>query len=109
MEDMRKGHCALCRSSDLCRVKPTGLVGTSVLAPLYAHHDNRDAPAWRANGEPFGELSAVLCRTCGFLQWFVDDPAEVPLDAPPSAATGQARSWGAEPDADKKPDEGPYR
>ncbi len=78
MEDIRKGVCPLCRHNEILKTNPAGIIGSGVVVPLYAHHENRDS-VWSPSGEPSGETHLFVCRSCGFAQSFVTNASEIPI------------------------------
>jgi hypothetical protein len=108
MLDMRKGRCPVCEGREVIEAVP----GDSTGAPMAV---TQDPPSvlnaamnvmnrLRDDGPPFprshGTLKMCLCRGCGYVQWFVDAPAAVPL-----GDAYQTRLV----DAPKVDREGPYR
>ncbi|MFT5353445.1 MAG: hypothetical protein ACI9KE_000643 [Polyangiales bacterium] len=79
MRDIRNGNCPLCDHDEVVEADP----------PTYGHQDSeRDMtvtadPRWlmsgRNPGKGHGELRVWFCRSCGFAQWFVSEPATVPI------------------------------
>lgn len=81
MRDIRDGNCPLCGHHQI------------VEAPLAEYGDQNAEyaaavtaePRWVLDGRnprhPRGALMIYFCRACGFAQQFVQDPAEVPVNA----------------------------
>src|SRR5690242_7827290 len=78
MDDMRRGQCPLCNHPEIVKTNPASIIGTGVVAPLYAHHVNRDS-LWSPGGQPFGETHLYVCRSCGYAQCFITHPDRIPI------------------------------
>jgi hypothetical protein len=80
MKDIRHGFCPLCEHDEIVEGMPaefSGVHGFEVQS-AFAYD-----PRWVAPGrnplQPHGKLSYYMCRRCGYLQWFVENPQEVPI------------------------------
>lgn len=87
MEDMRHGNCPLCGHDEVLATTPLEFSGEF-------HTERRMRAAWGRKLEkswlqgdrevldqeqPYGELLLFICRACGFAQWFVEKPGEIPV------------------------------
>jgi len=78
---MRTGSCPLCNHGEVVEGTPGefGHYGTEVAAAFTYE------PRWLMGGRnpehAYGQLVYYMCRSCGYVQWFVQDPADVPIDA----------------------------
>lgn len=80
MNDMRQGHCPLCDHNEVIEGVPaefSGVHGFEV--PVAFAYDPRWVTPGRNPLQPHGTLKFYMCRRCGYLQWFVEKPAEVPI------------------------------
>jgi hypothetical protein len=79
MLDMRKGTCGVCGHNEIVE----GVVREYVVT--------KEPPIpWRrifsshpidASGGPCGKLMVYMCRGCGHVQWFAENPQAVPIGA----------------------------
>ncbi len=87
MDDMRQGNCPLCAHDEILATEPLEFSGEF-------HTERRMRAAWGRKTEtswlqgdrevldkeqPYGDLSLFICRACGFAQWFVDKPGDIPV------------------------------
>lgn len=84
MDDIRNGNCPLCNHHEILEGQPAEF-STDLNVELPMAFAYRLRPLGLILGEkrlaeqPFGKLQYYMCRSCGFTQWFVDAPGEVPV------------------------------
>ncbi len=81
MRDMRKGTCPLCEHNQILEVVPAQFGDQNKEVPCAATYDSRWVLEGRNPNYPHGRFRLYVCRRCGFCQWFVDQPATIPVDA----------------------------
>ena len=80
MRDIRQGNCPLCDHHEVVEGDPgefTGDTNREVTAAFA--YDARWVRSGRNPDHAYGVLKYYMWRQCGYLQWFVDNPQEVPL------------------------------
>lgn len=84
MDDIRKGICPLCGHNEILEAVPFEFDDTAIPNQLALAHEPR--PSWLAKNAfapgdsySYGMLRLYACRSCGFTQWFTDNPASVPV------------------------------
>ncbi len=80
MRDMREGNCPICDHHEIVEGVPcefSGDVNRELIAAFT--YDARWLMSGRNPKYAHGELKYYMCRQCGYLQWFVDQPQEVPI------------------------------
>jgi hypothetical protein len=83
MQDIRTGTCPLCSHGEIVEGTPAefiGHTGTEVAAAFT--YEPRWATAGRNPLQPFGRLRYYMCRGCGYLLCFVEEPGGGPFGAP---------------------------
>jgi hypothetical protein len=92
VDDIRNGNCPLCNHHEVIEGQPAEQ--GSVEVPSWSRRPSRPtsrsfahrlnprrlfAREMRPPEEPLGRLQNYMCRSCGFTQWFVNAPGEVPV------------------------------
>lgn len=81
MRDIRKGVCPLCEHDEIVEGFPGEFIQGGIETPAAFTYDPRWLLGGRNPSNAHGVLSYYMCRSCGHLQWFVQDPENVPIDA----------------------------
>ena len=79
MRDIRSGNCPLCEHDEIVEVDPPEYYGNDFERDMNVTADPRWALPGRNPRKGHGELRIFFCRSCGFAQWFVLEPASVPI------------------------------
>lgn len=80
MRDIRRGVCPLCEYEEIVQGVPAEFTGAgSYEVQPYFTHPPRLLLTGREPHRGFGKLTYYMCRRCGYLQWFVEKPEEVPI------------------------------
>ncbi|MBA3539326.1 MAG: hypothetical protein H0T79_06830 [Deltaproteobacteria bacterium] len=74
--------CAKCRGSKFVRAIPRELGADRTAGPMFAAYQipgtsQRIDPLDPRRG--FGVLEAYICKGCGFVEWYCQDPLEIPI------------------------------
>ena len=82
MDDIRKGICPLCQHNEIVEAVPYEFDETTIPNQLALAHEPRTG--WLnknafSPSDAYGMLRVYACRSCGFAQWFADDPKRVPI------------------------------
>jgi hypothetical protein len=84
MLDMRKGVCALCGHGEIIDAPAREFTdddGEPVqLAVAHAPEKIDFMGTKRSADRPFGRLRMLVCRSCGFVQWFASKPEKIPVN-----------------------------
>ena len=79
MRDIRKGICPLCEHNEILESIPA-LFGDQHKEVAFAvTYDSRWVQNGRNPNHPHGKVRVYVCRQCGYLQWFADEPATIPV------------------------------
>ena len=78
MRDIREGNCPLCNHDVIVEGVPGEFAEQLEVTPAFTY-DPRWVLGGRNPGHPHGPLMYYMCRKCGFLQWFVSGPGDVPI------------------------------
>jgi len=81
MNDMRKGTCPLCEHNEIIEATPADFADQDREVRAAITFDPRWVLSGRNPNSPHGLLKTYVCRDCGYVQWFADQPAEIPVDA----------------------------
>lgn len=83
--------CMRCNGLVFVRAVPREHAGeVNTAAPMVVTHRVRMAASWRGDNYTkrvthdeagVGRLEMYICRGCGFVEWYVDDPAALPIGA----------------------------
>lgn len=81
MHDMRAGTCAVCLHPEVIRASAVEFSGKFHReVPLAVTHEpNRSFFGPHPVDQPIGPLEMLVCRKCGFVQWFAANPAGIPI------------------------------
>jgi hypothetical protein len=80
MLDMRSGVCAICGGEEIVEAIKRDLLDESAeyQAVTYEAVDFGNlVPVYQR--VPYGVLRMYVCRSCGFVQHFADNPATIPI------------------------------
>lgn len=80
MRDMRDGICPLCEHNEIIEAVAAEFGDQDVERVKAVTYDPRWVIEGRNPKHPHGPLKMVVCRRCGYVQWFADDPASIPID-----------------------------
>jgi hypothetical protein len=82
MRDMRLGTCALCNHSEVIDAPAVEYTeGQAVRLAVTHAPDSLDFLEPRDPVDyPIGLLRMLVCRACGFVQWFASRPDRIPID-----------------------------
>lgn len=82
MLDMREGKCAVCQHPEVIDAPALEYLDEDNPIRLAVTHapDSLDFLQPRSVVErPFGVLRMLVCRACGFVQWFAGRPERIPI------------------------------
>lgn len=82
MLDMRNGTCALCNHQEVIDAPALEYLDDDEATPLAVTHapDSLDfLNPTSTVARPYGALRMLVCRKCGYLQWFASKPHRIPL------------------------------
>ncbi len=82
MLDMRSGICALCQHPEVIdapAVEYSSAEDPVRMAVTHAPESLDFFNAKRSIERPFGVLRMLVCRSCGFVQWFASNPSRIPV------------------------------
>lgn len=85
MLDMRHGVCAVCHHDQVIDAPALDYLDDDSPTQLAVTHapDSLDFLQPRSPLErPFGVLRMLVCRKCGFVQWFASRPEKIPVGEP---------------------------
>ena len=99
----RNSPCAKCNHTKLVRVIPRELASDPVTAgasygPMFAAYELRTRDGEVAPFHPragFGVLEAYICKGCGYVEWYCQDPNEIPIG--PEYMTEEIETDGSTP------------
>jgi len=83
MLDMRKGVCALCNHSEVIDAPALEYLDEDNATRLAVTHSPDPMDFLESRGQiarPRGLLRMLVCRACGFVQWFASAPERIPID-----------------------------
>lgn len=83
MLDMRNGVCALCNHPEIIDAPALEYLDDDEATPLAVTHepDSLDFLQPKSTlARPYGTLRLLVCRKCGFTQWFAAKPHRIPVD-----------------------------
>ncbi|HVH47548.1 MAG TPA: hypothetical protein VM925_34670 [Labilithrix sp.] len=83
MLDMRNGTCAVCNHHEVIDAPALEYTDDDSQIRLAVTHapDSLDFLQPRSGSErPFGVLRMLVCRSCGFVQWFATRPERIPIN-----------------------------
>jgi hypothetical protein len=83
MHDMRKGTCAVCQHPEVIDAPAFEYSDDANATRLAVTHSPDDLEFFSAKSSldrPFGVLRMLVCRSCGFVQWFASRPDRIPID-----------------------------
>jgi hypothetical protein len=83
MHDMRNGICALCQYPEVIDAPAVEYTSDDDPVRLAVTHapDSLDFFDDKKSIErPFGVLRVLVCRSCGFVQWFASQPQKIPVN-----------------------------
>ncbi len=79
MDDIRNGTCPLCEHDEIVKGVPAVFgEGNAELTACFTY-DARWLLSGRDPRHGHGPLAFYMCRQCGYLQWFVEQPESVPV------------------------------
>lgn len=82
MHDMRDGTCAICQHPEVIdapAVEYSSEDDPVRLAVTHAPESLGFLPGKKPIERPFGVLRMLVCRSCGFVQWFASNPQKIPI------------------------------
>jgi len=83
MLDMRKGVCAVCSHTEIIDAPALDYLDEDNPTPVavtHAHDSMNFLQPAGALARPYGVLRMLVCRSCGFVQWFASKPHRIPLE-----------------------------
>jgi hypothetical protein len=82
MLDMRKGVCALCHHDQVIDAPALEYSDESPirLAVTHAPDSLEFFDTKQSIDRPLGLLRILVCRACGYVQWFASRPEKIPVD-----------------------------
>jgi hypothetical protein len=83
MLDMRKGSCALCNHNEVIDAPALDYLDDDTPTQLAVTHAPDEMDFLQPKGpldRPLGALRMLVCRSCGFVQWFATRPKQIPID-----------------------------
>lgn len=80
MDDIRRGLCPLCRHNEIIESIAADFGEQNTEKAQAVTYDPRWLLPGRNPEYPHGQLKLYVCRRCGFVQWFADDPDSIPID-----------------------------
>jgi hypothetical protein len=78
MDDIRTGTCPLCRHNEVIAADAAEF-GDGVEYKAALAYEERWVMRGRNPWQAHGALEIYACRRCGFAQWFVTGPQDVPI------------------------------
>jgi rubrerythrin len=79
-KDMRAGVCPICEHHEIIERNATEFTGKSSFeVGLAVAHGEKDGLLDHRLNHPFGRLVLYVCRSCGHVQWFAQNPAKIPI------------------------------
>jgi hypothetical protein len=76
---MRSGICSKCGGSDVIRSLPAEYGHNDFERPMTVTAEPRWVMSGRNPHNGRGRLSMYVCRDCGYVEWYVQDPQDIPL------------------------------
>lgn len=80
MHDMRTGLCPLCNHNEIIESEAADFCEQGLEKPQAVTYDPRWIMPGRNPAHPHGHLKMYVCRGCGYVQWFADDPQSIPIE-----------------------------
>jgi hypothetical protein len=82
MLDMRNGTCALCKHTEIIDAPAIEYTGGEPVRLSVTHApESLDFLETRSSVDrPIGLLRILVCRSCGYVQWFASRPERIPID-----------------------------
>lgn len=83
MLDMRKGVCAICSHTEIIDAPALDYLDEDNPTPVAVTHAPDTMSFLQPTGalaKPYGVLRMLVCRSCGFVQWFASKPQRIPID-----------------------------
>lgn len=85
MHDMRNGICALCNHPEVIDAPAIEYTGEGESVRLAVAHvpaplEFIPSSTRTVDDRPYGLLRVLVCRSCGFVQWFASKPRNIPID-----------------------------
>lgn len=80
MLDLRKGTCPLCKHNEILESAVAEFASTDLEKPMCVTYDRRWVNQGRNPRYGHGPLFMYVCRSCGYVQWFANDPGTIPVD-----------------------------
>ena len=82
MLDNRQGVCPLCEHNEIVEAVPAEFGESNMEVSQQAITYD---PRWLMSGRnpvyPHGKLMVYVCRRCGYVQWFAENPEGIPIGA----------------------------
>lgn len=77
MQDIRTGICPLCDHREIIQATPREFSRSHVLRYAVAYGDG-----WTGKdmNKAYGLMQLFVCRSCGYSQFFTENPAQIPID-----------------------------
>lgn len=79
MLDIRKGVCPLCEHTEIVESVPADFGSKDHERTAAVTYEPRWVVAGRNPNYPHGMLRFYVCRSCGYVQWFAEDPGSIPI------------------------------
>jgi rubrerythrin len=77
--DIRQGICPLCQHNEIIETKVAEFGHNDLERRMCATYDERWVISGRNPVHGHGPLNLYTCRSCGFSQWFAENPQEIPI------------------------------
>ena len=76
---MKKGTCTRCGHDEVIRAKAANYAHRNTEKPMAVTADPRFFGSTRNPNKPLGLLYTYTCRSCGFTEWYAENPREIPI------------------------------
>ena len=79
MKDWRQGRCPLCAHDEVVESMAAEFIGIAETA-MSVTYEVSEVVLGRDPAQGRGALAMYVCRKCGYVQWFAQNPAKIPID-----------------------------
>lgn len=79
MKDLRQGRCPLCSHDEVIESMAAEFIGIAETA-MSVTYEVSEVVLGRDASQGRGALAMYVCRKCGYVQWFAEDPSKIPID-----------------------------
>ena len=76
---MKSGRCPKCSHHEVIRTKAADYAENSREKEMAVTADPRWLQLGRNPSYPHGVLYTYTCRSCGFTEWYAENPEEIPI------------------------------